>query len=168
MRDERAQQLELAGDKINHPALLGFINRNYTNDAQGRWYFQNGPQRVYVDLELTPYVVRTAPDAGLLLHTGPSLELPAQAWLTPTGQLLLATATSVAAVDDRDGATILAGLRCAGTAASEQQVLHWLDGSDEHPLHWCYGQQEFLLQRIDCCELEAHFGFVAKPRATSL
>jgi len=164
MRDERAQQLQLPGDKINHPALLGFINRNYTSDAQGRWYFQNGPQRVYVDLELTPYVVSTAPDATLLLHTGQILEAPTQAWLTPTGQLLLATATSVAVVDDRDGATILAGLRCAGAAASEEQVLRWLDGNDEHPLDWHYGQLELLLQRIDCSTLEAHFGFVAQPR----
>ena len=29
-------------------ALREFIARNYQADERGRWYFQNGPQRVYV------------------------------------------------------------------------------------------------------------------------
>ena len=44
--------------------LLGFINRNYERDEHGQWYFQNGPQRVYVELEYTPWVVRLASDEG--------------------------------------------------------------------------------------------------------
>jgi hypothetical protein len=33
---------------------VNFIQRNYDHDAQGQWFFQNGPQRVYVELEATP------------------------------------------------------------------------------------------------------------------
>src|SRR6188472_3454450 len=69
MRNEQAQVQQQAGERITNAALLGFINRNYTHDEQGRWYFQNGPQRVYVNLETTPYIVRTDPQASLLLQT---------------------------------------------------------------------------------------------------
>jgi len=70
MRDEDAQQRDLLGDKIAHVALLAFINRNYTHDDQGRWYFQNGPQRVYVELQATPWIWRIAEDFSVRSHTG--------------------------------------------------------------------------------------------------
>ena len=37
-----------------------FIQRNYEHDAQGQWFFQNGPQRVYVELQATPWIFRVA------------------------------------------------------------------------------------------------------------
>src|SRR6476469_7815341 len=70
MRDERAQQRGELGDKLAHEALIGFINRNYGADARGCWFFQNGPQRVFVNLEGAPFIARTDPAQGLLLHTG--------------------------------------------------------------------------------------------------
>jgi len=170
MRDERAQQLNLAGDKINHPALQGFINRNYTHDAEGRWYFQNGPQRVYVDLEIAPYIVRTDPAAGLLLHTGIALPTPTQAGLTPEGRLLLMTEEIVAVLDDRDVAGMLSNLTQDGQAASDEQVLAWLEEAEES---WraalslrCAGQT-LRLQRLDEKNLAGQFGFVTHPRAAA-
>lgn len=41
---------------LEHAALIAFIGRNYQADELGQWYFQNGPQRVYVELENTPIV----------------------------------------------------------------------------------------------------------------
>jgi hypothetical protein len=73
MRDEAAQRADAPGDKLNNPALVGFINRNYQHDERGCWYFQNGPQRVYVNLEATPFIARTDPAQGLVLHTGAAL-----------------------------------------------------------------------------------------------
>jgi len=58
MRNEFAQQHGLSGDPIRHEALIGFIERNYTHDARGAWYFQNGPQRVFVSLMYAPWVAR--------------------------------------------------------------------------------------------------------------
>ncbi len=63
MRDEAAQAAGTAGDPIRHAALLAFIARNYASDDAGRWYFQNGPQRVYVSLAYAPFVVRLTWDA---------------------------------------------------------------------------------------------------------
>ena len=36
------------GTLVEHEKLLAFIGRNYEADTQGQWFFQNGPQRVYV------------------------------------------------------------------------------------------------------------------------
>ena len=66
MRDDRAQSLGpfaggVAGAKgslLQHDKLIAFINRNYLADEQGRWFFQNGPQRVYVELAATPWIWR--------------------------------------------------------------------------------------------------------------
>jgi hypothetical protein len=167
MRDERAQQLDLPGDKIAHPALLGFINRNYTHDEEGRWYFQNGPQRVYVDLEFTPHIVRTDPVAGFIIQTGAALDAISQIWMTQEGQLVLASETLVAGLDDRDAAAVLATLTVARRAASDEEIMEWLEGSDEVALIFPHGGSERPLQRIRADELAAKFGFVLHPRATA-
>ena len=49
-------QWRLGGEPIAHAALRGFIDRIYACDRRGRWFFQNGPQRVYVTLELAPFL----------------------------------------------------------------------------------------------------------------
>ena len=60
------------GSRLEHEKLIDFIQRNYESDAAGQWFFQNGPQRVYVELELTPFVWRVsdAPDFRVTAHTG--------------------------------------------------------------------------------------------------
>lgn len=58
------------GALLRHDKLRDFIGRNYECDARGCWFFQNGPQRVYVELEVTPWVWRVAPDFALSAHTG--------------------------------------------------------------------------------------------------
>lgn len=50
MRDDAAQAAGALGSPVRHPALVDFIARNYERDEHGQWFFQNGPQRVYVEL----------------------------------------------------------------------------------------------------------------------
>ena len=70
MRDAFAQQNKLPGQVITHLALNEFISRNYVCDALGRYFFQNGPQRVYISLAATPWVARFTPsEMGLQLMT---------------------------------------------------------------------------------------------------
>ncbi len=94
MRDERIQAAgpfpRVKGSRIAHDKLLAFIHRNYAADSAGAWFFQNGPQRVYVQLEAAPWVWRVADDGTLASHTG----LPAEArsaWLDEHGRLFLDT-----------------------------------------------------------------------------
>ena len=78
MRDDAAQaagaftsqQPGAKGSVLKHDKLIAFIGRNYASDAQGQWYFQNGPQRVYVELETTPWVWRIGGDFEVQGHTG--------------------------------------------------------------------------------------------------
>ncbi len=94
MRDERVQQAgpfpQVKGSRIDHEKLLGFIERNYAADASGAWYFQNGPQRVYVELEVAPWVWRLHADGSVASHTG--LAAAARScWLDELGRLYLDT-----------------------------------------------------------------------------
>lgn len=78
LRDEQAQALgpfadgtpQSKGALLQHTKLLEFIARNYDCDAAGQWFFQNGPQRVYVELEATPWIWRVAEDYSVMAHTG--------------------------------------------------------------------------------------------------
>ena len=78
MRDDRVQALgpfagggkDAKGSMLKHEKLVDFIARNYESDAQGQWFFQNGPQRVYVELEDTPLVWRVADDHSIVSHAG--------------------------------------------------------------------------------------------------
>lgn len=74
LRDDAVQEAgpfpASKGSVLEHEKLLAFIARNYAADAQGQWFFQNGPQRVYVDLEAAPWVWRIQPDLQLRAHTG--------------------------------------------------------------------------------------------------
>lgn len=78
------------GSVLQHEKLLGFIARNYAADAEGRWYFQNGPQRVYVELQHTPWVWRLDASGQVSSHTG--VVTPTQAsYLDEAGLLYLHT-----------------------------------------------------------------------------
>jgi hypothetical protein len=61
MRNEFAQENNLPGQVIEHFALKEFISRNYASDTFGRYFFQNGPQRVFLSLDSTPWIARIIP-----------------------------------------------------------------------------------------------------------
>ncbi len=116
MRDERIQQAgpfpHVKGSRVTHDKLKAFIERNYAADDAGRWFFQNGPQRVYVQLEAAPWVWRlswpaqadgsmAAAAPGVTSHTG----LPAQprsCWLDAEGRLYLDTDIGFGIVHSQD------------------------------------------------------------------
>ena len=129
MRDERAQAEGLPGDRVSQPALRGFINRNYGSDAEGRWYFQNGPQRVYVNLETTPYIARTDHAGGFMLHTGEAVSAVDAVWMTVAGRLVLRCDGRIAMVEDRDLAECIGMLRLDGRVPRDEALLAWVAGA---------------------------------------
>ena len=97
--DRRGNWL-IRGERIANHALREFIARNYEADDAGRWYFQNGPQRVYVSLAYTPLVVHH--EGGALFdHCGRAFAA-ACAYLDDEGSVLVEGAGRIALVDDRD------------------------------------------------------------------
>lgn len=91
MRNEFAQQHQLPGDVIRHAALKEFIERNFARDCLGQFFFQNGPQRVFVDLVYTPWIARLIPkEMGWSLQTTSGIQLkPNKCLLDEQGQILI-------------------------------------------------------------------------------
>ena len=105
MRDDRVQAAgpfpASKGSLLQHEKLIDFIQRNYAADAQGRWFFQNGPQRVFVDLEDTPWIWRLQPDSRVLTHTGTEVQTQ-DSLLDESGRLYLVTDVGVGLVHSAD------------------------------------------------------------------
>ncbi|SIT50023.1 conserved hypothetical protein [Paraburkholderia piptadeniae] len=158
MRDEAAQAAGALGEPIRHTALLGFINRNYEADDEGQWFFQNGPQRVYVELVYTPFVVRLATDdaTGKLTLTdqaGAAFE-PAAAYLDDEGGILFTDKSSparIAVLHDHDLDLFSEHAELAGDGRSGQFL--WRD------------DLVLTLEPVRKAEVEKRFGFVGSPAA---
>ena len=105
MRDDRVQAAGAfpasKGSLLQHDKLIDFIQRNYAADEQGRWFFQNGPQRVYVELESTPWIWRLQPDGRVLSHTGSPVQVQ-QSLLDESGKLYLVTDLGIGLVHSAD------------------------------------------------------------------
>lgn len=120
MRDERIQHAgpfpTVKGSRIQHEKLREFIERNYLHDEQGAWFFQNGPQRVYVELEAAPWVWRLSAGAPPLIasHTGSAARYES-AWTDENGRLFLATDLGFGLVHSLD----------METAADAVEAGHW-------------------------------------------
>lgn len=140
MRDDATQAQgpfpQARGSLLQHEKLIGFIQRNYEADDAGRWFFQNGPQRVYVELEAAPYIWRVEPDFSLQAHTG--LRAAAQASLVDAeGRLYLATGAGLGIVHTQDMVT---------AADAVERGL------------WCP-------EAVQAQDLPQRFGFVRSPQA---
>jgi hypothetical protein len=115
MRDDRAQAAgpfsaeglptgthATKGSMLQHGKLIDFIQRNYAHDEHGQWFFQNGPQRVYVELENTPFVWRLQPDGRVLAHTGVDAGPVSRSLVDEVGRLYLETPLGIGLVHTSD------------------------------------------------------------------
>ena len=143
MRDDRVQALGsfqsgvagARGSLLRHEKLIDFIHRNYEADSQGRWYFQNGPQRVYVELESTPLVWRVQADGSVVAHTGASAPV-LECLMDEAGHLYLHTSLGLGLVHSLD----------VPLAAEQIDAGHW------------------KLQHCERTELPRRFGYVVSPQ----
>lgn len=162
MRDEAAQRAGAPGDKLTNAALVGFINRNYGHDDKGRWYFQNGPQRVYVNLEATPFIARTDPNQGFVLQTGQALAAVEAVFMLDTGALILQAGEIAAQLDDRDMAQVLARMEIDGQPASVEAIMAWLE-DDAAGLALALPTGPVRVERLSAEALQRRFGYVQAP-----
>jgi hypothetical protein len=146
------ERLHGSGSEITSPQIVDFIGRNYECDETGRWYWQNGPQRVYVDVELAPLIVRvlgSGDAARLVTHTGRLVERIESVLADGNGNLLMLTDLGPAAVHDLDLASL--ALRFADDGAGETRVESVTIGSHEYPV-----------RHLDD---DSVLGFARRPRA---
>jgi len=173
MRDEFTQQHHLPGQVIVHQALKEFISRNYARDSQGKYFFQNGPQRVFITLDTTPWVVRIIPsDKGIQLLTQCQNSLEPTAALSDEkgniyivgkvtqtiyedsdrGQFSIQESESIALLHDHD-------LDLFSELASLREEACSFGGS------WTWHGQQLPLDPIHSSELATRFNYIAKPSA---
>ena len=106
---EPGRQLASKGSLLKHDKLIDFIQRNYaaddssTSQAKGQWFFQNGPQRVYVELEATPFVWRvgSTSDFEVTAHTG-QVAITQRCIIDEHGRVYLETALGFGLVHTQD------------------------------------------------------------------
>jgi hypothetical protein len=126
LRDDRTQAAgafpAAKGSRLEHEKLIDFIQRNYEHDEQGQWFFQNGPQRVYVELEAAPWVWRVQATAQggpeLHSHTGLAAEFQS-AWLDEAGRLFVATGLGLGLVHSLDMEAAAGAVECGAWPVSE-------------------------------------------------
>src|SRR5687767_7053595 len=97
--DRRGNWL-IKGSRIGNPALREFIGRNYGADERGCWFFQNGPQRVFVKLAYTPLVVHHEGER-LVDHCARPFA-SRNVFQDDEGSVLIEGEHGVALLDDRD------------------------------------------------------------------
>ena len=163
----RARDYERSGrfDTIGNTAVVDFIGRNTTCDATGRWFFQNGPQRVFFKLECTPFVARLQPQGMPLLHTGAAVTRVDAVWIDEHAAAILQTDAGPALVDDRDNFAFLAGLKPLVGAVFDDTILEeWLLEPIFGALLWEICGTRVPVGPVLRADLPARFGFIAAPQ----
>jgi hypothetical protein len=144
MRDDRAQASGgfasglpgAKGSLLRHEKLIDFIHRNYSADEAGQWAFQNGPQRVYVELETTPWIWRIGAGLAVTAHSGEPAQVQA-CLVDDAGRVYLQTDLGFGLVHTQDVVLV---------AEAVEQGL-WVP------------------QAVRAAELPARFGYVPSPQA---
>ncbi len=168
--DRRGHWL-LKGDRVTNAGIIEFFGRNYSHDDQGRWFLQNGPQRVYVALDYTPHVYRVTSAAGAALklasHNGATAEKIHAAYIDEAGQLLLDTDLGIGLVHDADLETLIPRFIARSSDATGEAALaatlDALQAGDAVALDLDLGTSRIPVKPIRASAVPERFGFLARP-----
>ena len=171
MRDEFAQANQLAGSVIQHAALNEFISRNYACDSLGRYFFQNGPQRVFITLDATPFIARMIPsESGPQLLTQCGTEIKPQGALSDEKGNIYITGKIAQSLSDQ-----IDGTGFTKTESLSVALLHDHDldlFSDQSKVmedacsfrgSWQWDGKELPIEPIHAVELSERFHFIKAP-----
>jgi hypothetical protein len=148
-------------DAITNRAVIEFIGRNYGQDGEGRWFFQNGPQRVFVLLYYTPWVYRfDAEGRSLVTHTEVALDGFRAGWVDESGALLLESDIGVGVVSDRDLPAVIERTTDA-RGASADALLEAVAHGETAECRLLGARMS--LAPIRSADVPERFGFVARP-----
>ena len=151
-------QRDARGETISSPAIIDFIGRNYAADQQGRWFWQNGPQRVFVNLDAAPLIFRVFESAKhhekrmLVTHTGYPVSHIEDACIDAQGRIFFRSEHGPGMIHDLD----LAQLDLQALPGDDPVACNW---------HWLKHSPDALELRIRPIEdAAAHYGFAYEPR----
>jgi hypothetical protein len=168
---DRRGSWRIKGERVANPLVTEFIGRNYSRDLRGCWFFQNGPQRVFVDLGYTPYIYRItgADGAPLALeaHNGSRVAAVGGAWIDETGAMLLQSEHGIGTIHDRDLERLLPHLvGAAGEALADDaldELMEALQQGTPAPLWIRYHDARIKVEPIASSDVPRRFGYVAQP-----
>jgi hypothetical protein len=148
-------------ERIANPAVNEFIGRNYAADEAGRWYFQNGPQRVFVALDYTPWVYRLDDSGeGLVAHTGAAAREPATLYVDDAGAILIEAEMGIGVLLDRDLPALVERLADPHGRTPERLLEDVARGEEARATLLGGG---IRVAPIRGAEVPQRFGFVSRP-----
>jgi hypothetical protein len=152
-------------ERISNQAVVDFIGRNYQADDRGRWFFQNGPQRVFVTLEYTPLVYRLRSDGeSVEAHTGAVPKVVLRAWVDDAGQLVLDTDLGPGIVLDRDLARLLERIVVTDGKPADDEAIESLAAGGAPALALALGKKRVPLGSIAAADVPKRFKLDPAPR----
>jgi hypothetical protein len=162
--DRRGRWL-IKGEPITHPRIVATINRNYGVDEHGRWYFQNGPQRGYFELENAPFILRRHRE-GFVTHNGLAVELPSQVLLDEEGSVLLSTEHGLGEIASADLDWVLERLTIDDQPLDEEALMSLLElpSGTETSASIAIVREPIHVVRLDAHEFPHVFGFTRTPQ----
>jgi hypothetical protein len=168
--DRRGQWL-IKGERIPNPLVTEFIGRNYARDERGCWYFQNGPQRVFVNLDYAPFVLRTVNREGdplqLRTHNEKPVSHAGGVWVDESGVLILESEHGAGTVHDRDLERLVPSLVDAkGRPVDETELdtlMETLQRGQAARLWLAIGGSKLRIEPIVSRDVAARFRFIAQP-----
>ena len=163
-----------SGEKIANAQIRHFMNRNYAANEAGEWFFQNGPQRVFVNLACAPYIVRLTDDTQTLItHNELPVTRISQWLLDGQGRLYMQTEHGAAMLAGRDMGLLSTRLQVmpeAGTPVAptplDQNHLQALQDGSTLPVS-LDGAPDWTapMQWLESVHIPAKLGFVREPAA---
>ena len=169
--DRRGNWL-LKRETIGNEGLNAFISRNYLHDDAGCWYFQNGPQRVFVDLDYTPFVYRVSSELKrpltLATHTGEAVNTVHGAWIDEQGAVLLHTDQGIGIIHDQDLDPLLLGamIDVNGTVIEEDvfdELVELIEHQQPIPLWLRFRDSNVRFEPIHAAAVPKRFAFNPHP-----
>ena len=168
--DRRGNWL-LKGERIANPGVIAFIDRNYGHDEEGRWFFQNGPQRVFVALDYAPLVYRVANPAGEPLaietHTGRPVMNVRGAWVDESGFVVLETEHGAGTIHDGDLDQLLSAFADPGGNSLDEDALEarleQFERGQAPDLSFRYHDRTVKVEPIQSDEAPQRFGYRPQP-----
>ena len=160
---DRRGRWRLQDSPISNPHITDFIARNYEHDERGAWFFQNGPQRVYVKLEYTPWVSHIGDNIVLTTHTGLPMEALTTTLLDEQGNLLIGCEHGISLLDDRDLAALL-NTACDRSGQSvDEEFLNRVMAGEVLPIQLRWGGNHLPLLPVRSEEIAERFMFISDP-----
>jgi hypothetical protein len=159
----------IKGSAIANPGICEFIGRNYSADTGGRWYFQNGPQRVFASLAYAPFVLRTegSGDPYLTTHTGLHVHNITGAWIDETGKVIIRWPAGLGTISDRDLSEVANWMTNAeGIPVSDEAFMSVLETPAPHGsagFWFNYRGQRLPVERVLSRVVPQKFAFERSP-----